>query len=230
MDERIIKLIGNENLKKIKEATVCVVGLGGVGGYVVESLVRSGIEHFVFVDYDKVDITNLNSQIVTNINNIGCYKVDEMEKRILSINSDCNIIKVNSKLDEDNVVNLFEYSFDYLVDACDAICVKERLIQECLDRDIKFISSMGTGNKLNPLELRIADIRKTSYDPIAKKIRKYVFDHHIRGKIPVVYSCEKREKFQGSIPSMMFVPAVSGIMCANYIIKEIISLKQVVFL
>lgn len=223
MFDRIIKLIGEDNLNKIRSKTVCIVGLGGVGGYAVEGLVRSGIESFILVDYDKVDITNLNRQIISSINNISENKTDEMEKRILSINPNSKIVKLNLCLDIDNMDELFKYSFDYLIDACDTIVVKEELIKYCLDNNIGIISSMGTGNKLNPLELEIIDIKKTSYDPIAKKIRKYLRDNHINGKLMVVSSKEKGMKFEGSIPSMVFVPATSGILCANYVIKDIIN-------
>lgn len=222
MFERIEKLIGKDNLNKIKKSTVAVIGLGGVGGYAVTSLIRSGIENIIIVDYDKIDITNLNRQLITNLNNIGEYKTDEMEKYILSINDKCRVIKLNIKLDLSNIDKLFEYKFDYLVDCCDTIDVKQELIKRCLARNITIISSMGTGNKLNPMDLEIMDISKTSYDPIAKKIRKYLRDNHINKRVMVVSSKEKRDKFQGSIPSMIFVPAVSGILCANYIIKEII--------
>ena len=222
MFERIIKLIGEDNLNKIKNAKVCIVGLGGVGGYAVETLIRSGIENIVLVDYDKIDITNLNRQIITNINNLGELKTDASEKRIKSINPNCNITKLNIKLSPSNIEELFKYNFEYLIDACDTIVVKEELIKRCLDNNIKIISSMGTGNKLNPQELEVIDIRKTSYDPIAKKIRKYLKDNHINNKVMVVCSKEQREKFEGGIPSMVFVPATSGILCANYIIKEII--------
>ena len=222
MFDRVELLIGKDNLNKIKKSRVVVVGLGGVGGYAAEALVRSGIENIIVVDYDKIDITNLNRQIITNINNIGEYKTDEMEKRFLSINNKCNVTKLNMKLDLSNVYKLFEYEFDYLVDCCDTIEVKQELIKRCLDKDITCISSMGTGNKLNPMDLEIVDIRKTSYDPIAKRIRKYLRDNHINKKVMVVSSKEKRDKFDGDIPSMMFVPAVSGILCANYVIKEII--------
>ena len=222
MNERIIKLIGENNLNKIRNTTICVVGLGGVGGYAVEGLIRSGIENIILVDYDTIDITNLNRQIITNINNLSKLKTDITEERIKSINPNCNIKKLNIKLDSTNVDTLFKYRFDYLIDACDTIIVKELLIKNFLKKNIKIISSMGTGNKLNPSELTITDIRKTSYDPIAKKLRKYVIENKIKGNIPVVYSKEQRSKFTGSIPSMMFVPAVSGILCANFIIKEII--------
>lgn len=226
MFERIEKFIGSANLAKIKNKTVTVVGLGGVGGYAVESLIRSGIENIIIVDYDTIDITNLNRQIITNQNNIGNLKVDEMEARIISINPNCKITKLNLKLDLNNISTLFNKKFDYLIDCCDTIVVKQELIKTCLNKKIKFISSMATGNKINPSLLEITDISKTSYDPIAKKIRKYLKDNKIYGKVPVVYSKEQNKKFEGSIPSMIFVPATSGILCANYIIKDIISTKK----
>lgn len=222
MFERNIQLIGKENLSKIQSKVVCIVGLGGVGGYAVEGLVRSGIKKFILVDYDTIDISNLNRQIITNRNNISQYKTDEAEKRIIEINPECEVIKLTIKLSKENIEELFNYSFDYLIDACDTIVIKEELIKRCLEKNIKFISSMGTGNKLNPTELEIVDIRNTSYDPIAKKIRKYLKDNHIYDKVMVVCSKEQGKKFKGSIPSMIFVPATSGILCANYIIKDII--------
>ena len=225
MFDRVIKLIGEDKLKRIQSKTVCVVGLGGVGGYAVEGLVRSGIGRLILVDYDKIDITNLNRQIITNCHNVGSYKTDEMEKRIKDINPLCEVVKLNIRLDDKNMDDLFQYEFDYLIDACDTILVKCELIKGCLFRNIGIISSMGTGNKMNPSMLEVMDIRKTSYDPIAKKIRKYLKDQHIYKKVMVVCSKEQGESFQGCIPSMMFVPATSGIMCANYIINEIISLK-----
>lgn len=223
MFERVEKLIGRENLNKIKNKTVAVIGLGGVGGYAVESLIRSGIEKIILVDYDTIDITNLNRQIITNQTNVTKYKTEEMEKRIQSINPNCQVITITKKLEVENIEELFQHQFDYLIDACDTVVIKQELIRRCLEEKIPFISSMGTGNKLEPSKLEITDIQKTSYDPIAKKIRKYLNTNHIKGKVPVVYSKEQRSKFQGSIPSMMFVPATSGLLCANFIIKDIIS-------
>lgn len=222
MFERVEKFIGRDNLVKIQSKTVAVVGLGGVGGYAIEALVRSGIQRLILVDYDRVDISNLNRQIIANQATINCYKTDAIEKRVLDINPVCEVIKLNLKLDVDTIDRLFCYSFDYLIDACDTIVVKEALIRRCLEKEITIISSMGTGNKIDPTKLEIADIRKTSYDPIAKRIRKYLQDNHIYGKVPVVYSKEQNSKFTGSIPSMIFVPATSGLLCANYVIKDII--------
>ena len=226
MFDRVEKFIGIDNLDKIKSKTVAVVGLGGVGGYAVEGLVRSGISSIIIVDYDVIDESNLNRQIITNQTNIGKYKVDVMKEHILSINPDCNVIGLNMKLGLDNIMELFEYSFDYLVDANDTVVVKEELIRICLEKNIKIISSMGTGNKLDISKLEIADIWDTSYDPIAKKIRKYLKNQYIYKRVPVIYSKECNEKFSGNIPSMVFVPAVSGLMCAGYVINDIIDVKK----
>lgn len=222
MFDRTIKLIGEDKFNNITNKTVCVVGIGGVGGFAVESLVRSGISSIIIVDYDVIDITNINRQIISDTKHIGYFKVDEMERRILNINPNCKVTKLYDKLSLDNIENLFNYKFDYLIDACDTISVKEELITRCLNNNIKIISCMGTGNKLNPSLLEISDISKTSYDPIAKRIRKYLKDNHINKKVPVVYSKEQNKKFVGSIPSMIFVPATAGLLCANYVIRDII--------
>lgn len=222
MFDRIEKLIGRDNLERINNITVAVVGIGGVGGYAVEGLIRSGIQSIILVDYDTIEISNLNRQIISDQKHIGYFKVDEMERRILNINPECKVIKIYDKLTPENIDVLFKYSFDYLIDACDTMNVKMELIRECLNKDIEIISSMGTGNKLNPGMLETTDIRKTSYDPIAKRIRKYLKDNHIKRRVNVVYSKEQNPKFEGSIPSMIFVPATAGLLCANYVIKDII--------
>ena len=223
MFERTIKLIGEKNLNNIKEKFVCIVGLGGVGGSACEVLVRSGVENILIVDYDIIDESNLNRQIITNRDNIGNKKVLEMKKRLKSINDKCNVIVIDNFINCENIDIIFDKKIDYLIDACDTVSTKELLISKCLEKGIKFISCMGTGNKLNPCKLEITDIRKTSYDPLAKVIRKYVLDNNIKGKIPVVYSKEVNSKFKGSIPSMIFVPSTAGIMCANFVICDIIN-------
>ena len=128
-----------DNLNKIKSITVAVIGVGGVGGYAVESLVRAGISNILVVDYDTVDITNLNRQVISLQNNIGKYKVDVIEERIKLINPDCNVIKICKNLDKDNLNKLFDYKIDYVIDACDTLIVKEQLILECIKRKIKLI-------------------------------------------------------------------------------------------
>ncbi len=221
MFDRVISLVGKDNLKKINAKTVLIVGLGGVGGYSMETLVRSGITNLILIDYDKVDITNLNRQIITNKDNIGKLKVDVAKERILSINSECNVICYSIFLDKNNIDILSKYKIDYIVDACDSVDTKKLLIDYALEKDIKIISSMGTANKIDPSKLEIIDIRKTSYDPLAKKLRKYVLDKKVNKKIMVVSSTEQPVR-RDMLASLVFVPAVAGILCANYIIRDII--------
>ena len=158
MFSRLELLIGDK-INEINTKKVLIIGLGGVGSYAVEGLVRSGIENFIIVDYDKIDISNLNRQLMTNQSNIGEFKTDEIEKRILSINPSCNIEKFTKKIDMDNINELFNSNIDYVIDACDTLSVKLELIRICKKKNIKLISSMGTGNKMDPSRLKIMDIR-----------------------------------------------------------------------
>lgn len=225
--ERLELLIGDK-INLIKKKHVLVIGLGGVGSYAVEALIRSGIENITIVDNDIISITNLNRQLMTYQNNIGKYKTDEIEKRILSINPNVKIIKINEFIDLNNINDLFKEKIDYVVDACDTVTVKLQLIRICKDKNIKLISSMGTGNKMDPSKLKIMDIRKTNYDPIAKIIRKMVKTEKINGKVMVVCSDEiPHTKIIKDIPSNSFVPATSGLLCASFIINDIVGEKNV---
>ena len=221
MFERTISLVGLDNFNKIKEKTVLVVGLGGVGGYATESLVRSGIHNLILIDHDTIDITNLNRQIISTNKNIGNDKVDEFKKRILEINPECNVITHKLFLDRTNYNLLDNYQIDYIIDCCDSTDTKKLLIDYSLAKDIKLISSMGTANKIDPTKLQITDIRKTSYDPLAKILRKYVNDLKTNKKIMVVSSTEQPLKKE-TLTSLVFVPATAGLLCANYVIKDII--------
>ena len=222
MFERVISFVGNDNFKKIKEKTVLVVGLGGVGGYAVESLVRSGINNIILIDFDKIDESNLNRQIITNRNNIGEYKTNVMKERILSINPECNVSLHSIFLDKDTISILDNSQIYYIVDACDSVQAKKLLIDYSLNKDIKLISSMGTANKIDPTKLSITDIRKTSYDPLAKILRKYVIGKKTNKKVMVVSSTEQPIRTD-VLSSLMFVPASAGILCAKYIISDIIN-------
>ena len=221
MFERTISLVGLENFNKIKEKTVLIVGLGGVGGYATESLIRSGIHNLILIDHDTIDITNLNRQIISTNKNIGNDKVDELKKRILEINPECNVITHKLFLDRTNYNILDNYKIDYIIDCCDSTDTKKLLIDYSLEKDIKLISSMGTANKIDPTKLQITDIRKTSYDPLAKILRKYVSDLKTNKKIMVVSSTEQPLKKE-ILTSLVFVPATAGLLCANYVIKDII--------
>ena len=221
MYDRLIKLIGEANYNKLKNKTVAVIGLGGVGGAVCECLARSGIGKLIIVDFDTIGISNLNRQIITNKTNIGCKKTEEMRKRIELI-SETKIIILDTFLGEDNLNDLFKYDIDYLIDACDSIKTKKALIKRCTEEKIPFISCMGTGNKLDPLKYEIVDIRKTSYDPIAKILRKYVKDMRITERVMVLYSKEEAKKVTGSISSIAYMPTIAGNLCASYVIRKIL--------
>lgn len=224
MFDRTITLVGEENFNKIKEKTILIVGLGGVGGYATESLVRSGIHNLILIDHDNIDITNINRQIIANTSNIGLSKVDEFKKRILEINPNCNVRTHKLFLDRNTYNILDNYQIDYIVDCCDSIEAKKLLIDYSINKNIKLISSMGTANKLDPTKLTITDIRKTSYDPLAKTLRKYVNDIKTNKKIMVVSSTEP-PIIKKELSTLIFVPATAGLLCGNYIIKDIIDEK-----
>lgn len=220
--ERLELLIGNK-INDIYNKKVLVIGLGGVGSYAVEALIRSGVESIIIVDNDKITLSNLNRQLMTYQSNIGKYKTDEIEKRILSINPNCKVKKIKDFITLENINELFNDNIDYVVDACDTITVKLELIRICKRKNIKLISCMGTGNKMDPSKLKIMDIRKTNYDPIAKIIRKMVKDEKIKGKVMVVCSDEiPYTKVKKTIPSNSFVPATAGLLCASFIINDIV--------
>ncbi len=221
--DRFISLIGKDKFKEIQNKNILVIGLGGVGSYVVESLIRSGILNITIVDHDTIDITNLNRQVMTNLDNIGNKKVEEVEKRILSINKNVKITKIDKFIDNSNI-DIINNNYDYVVDACDTFDTKCEIIKTCLEKNIKFITSMGTAKKMNPSKLEITDIRKTSYDPIAKKLRKWVKDNKIKGKIITVSSNEIPVKTNNNIlGSTSFVPSSAGLLITSYIINDIIN-------
>ncbi len=224
MFSRLEKIIGNKNLTKIKNTSVMVVGVGGVGGYIVESLVRSGIENIIIIDHDVVDVTNKNRQIIALDSTIGSKKVEVLKDRILDINNNANVVALDTFLDNSNIEEIIlKYKPDYVVDACDTIMTKKALISSCIKHNIFIISSMGTGNKLDPSKLQISDIRKTNYDPLARILRKWVKDEKINDKITVLWSSEKPIKTHDRTPgSTSFVPSSAGLLITSYIIRTII--------
>ena len=223
MFDRTISLIGKENYLKLKKANILVIGLGGVGGYVLETLIRSGIENITIVDYDKIDISNINRQIISNTANIGNLKTEEWKRRILSINTNVNIKIINEKIDENNINKLFEDKYDFIIDACDTIIVKKLLIKKCYENNINLITVCGMGRKLNPNMVEVIPLSKTNYDPIAKILRKYVKDEKINSKVMCICSKEQPINTDNSvIASMSMVPSIAGILSADYVIKNII--------
>ena len=220
MFERLITLIGEDNVNKLKKANVLIVGLGGVGGYALETLVRSGIYNLTIVDGDIVELSNLNRQIISKRDVIGKPKALVAQARTLEINPDVNLKVINEFISEDNFSLLNIDSFDYVIDACDDLNLKLLLIKNA-DK-YKLISSMGTANKMDMTRFKITTIDKTSYDPLAKIIRKKIKEEKIRTKFKVVSSDEKVMKNGTKLGTIAYMPAVSGLLCASYVINDII--------
>ena len=218
---RFEKLIGHEKIEILKNKCVLVLGCGGVGGYVVEALVRSGIGSVIIVDHDVVDETNINRQIIALSSTIGLKKVDVLEERIHLIQPNCQVTKISSFITDKNINLLFSSKIDFFVDACDTILTKKMVISECLKRKIPFITCCGTGNKFDPSKLEITDIRKTINDPLARILRKYVKDCKIKEKVCVCSSSEIPQKTHDRVPgSTAFVPSSAGLLIASYIIRK----------
>lgn len=221
--ERTKKVIGEDGINILENSSVIVFGVGGVGGYIVESLVRSGIGRIGIVDFDKVDVTNKNRQLIATDKTVDMYKVDAFHERILSINPNIEVIKFKLKLSEETIDMIDLKSFDYVCDAIDDVGAKLLLIKKCVKDNIKIISSMGMGNKLDPSKIVITKISKTSMDPLARKMRRLLKDEGI--DIEVCYSTEKPQNFSedkrtpGSTP---FVPPAAGLFIGSKIIRELL--------
>ena len=219
--ERLESLVGSTNLEKIKSLNILIVGIGGVGGYTLESLVRCGVENITIVDFDKVESSNLNRQIISSLTNIGKLKVEVAKERYYNINNKLNLKCLPIFLNKDNInkINIEEY--DYVVDACDSVNTKVLLMQECILKNIKIITSMGTAKKMDATKLSITSLDKTSYDKLAKKLRTLV-DKKIQRKIKVVSSSEQVKDIK-VLGSNSFIPATSGLLITNYIINDVIN-------
>ena len=223
-------LIGNDGLKKLSESKVAVFGLGGVGSYVCEGLVRGGIGNFVLIDFDKVDESNINRQLIATSKTVGRQKVDLMKERILEINPDANVEVYREFYMADSQSDIITEDLSYAVDCVDTIMAKIAVICKCDELDVPVISSMGTGNKLDATMFEVADIYETSVCPLARIMKKDLRKRNIE-KLKVVYSkehpintndCEinkdKKFKVKGSVS---FVPSVAGLIIAGEVIKDI---------
>ena len=217
-------LIGKDNIQKLANSKVIVYGIGGVGSFVVEGLVRAGVENIILVDNDVIAPSNLNRQIHATISNIGKLKVDCMKERILSINPKVNVETYIPQNIENGEETLIDNTIDYVIDAVDTITTKLILIQEAKEKQIPIISCMGTGNKLDPTKFEIVDIYKTSVCPLAKVIRKELKKRGIQD-LKVLYSKEEpiKHDMESRTPaSISFVPSVAGMIIAGEVIKDII--------
>lgn len=232
MDEfsRTELLIQKDGLEKLRKSRVIVFGIGGVGGYVVEALVRSGIGYIDIVDHDVVSVSNINRQIIATHETIDELKIDVMERRIKLINPQCQVHKYDLFFLPENK-NKFVFSqYDYIVDAIDTVTAKLLLIEIAHEYHIPVISSMGTGNKLNPLELEVTDITKTSVCPLARVMRRELKKRGIQ-HLKVVYSKEKPIETNAKVDelthkktpgSIAFVPSVAGLIIASEVIKDLL--------
>lgn len=223
-------LIGKDSLEKLKNAKVAIFGIGGVGSYVLEGLVRAGVGNFVLVDKDEVDITNINRQIIATTSTIGKPKVEVAKSRALDINPDINI-QIYKEFFTPETKGIVDESLTYIVDAVDNVTAKIELAVRADKLNIPIISSMGTGNKLDNTKFEITDISKTSVCPLAKVIRKELRKRNIK-KLKVVYSKEEPIKVENidtktgkNTPgSVSFVPSVAGLTIAGEIVKDILKM------
>ena len=216
-----LEILLGEKIEKLKKLKVLVVGVGGVGGYAVEALARSGISNITIVDYDKVDITNINRQIIALHSTIGKLKVEVLKERIKDINPNCQVETFACFYDLNTNDLIFNKNYDYVLDCCDSLKSKELLIRECVKRKIKIISSMGAGFKFDPSLIKITKLKKTNYDKIARKLRYNLKDNKDCLEIPVVYSEEQMEKTVTTIGSNAYIPSIFGLMMASFIINDI---------
>ena len=214
-------LLGEEAMEKLKKARVAVFGIGGVGGHVVEALVRSGVGAVDIVDSDKVCLSNLNRQIIATESSIGKYKVDVMKERILDINPEA-VVNVHKCFYLPETKDEFDFSqYSYVVDAVDTVTAKIQLVMEAAEAGVPIISSMGAGNKLDPTAFQVADIYKTSVCPLAKVMRRELKKRGIK-KLKVVYSREQPVVKNAVPASVAFVPSVVGLIIAGEVIKDLV--------
>lgn len=243
-------LIGEDGLEKLRNSTVAIFGIGGVGSFVAEGLARSGLGKFVIIDHDDIDITNINRQIHSNQLTIGKSKVEIMKNRIKNINPKAEVLAFQDLYNSSKADFLIKKDYDYVVDAIDMVSSKLDLIERCIKQGIRVISSMGAGNKLNPTMLEIDDIYNTSVCPLARVMRKELRNRGI-DKLKVVYSKEKpitpKEIEEQSIiedkkdykqkddfkikkrrtpGSVAFVPSVAGLIIASEVVKDIVQIKD----
>lgn len=232
--------IGKEGLERMRNKTVAILGVGGVGSFAAEACARSGIGKIILVDKDTVDITNVNRQLVATLSTIGRSKVEVMKERIKDVNEQCEVIELHMFYTDETSDTFFSHKPDYVIDASDTISYKIHLIKECLNRGVKIISSMGAANKLDPTRFQIADISKTHTDPIAKVIRLRLRKEGISKGVPVVFSDESpiviKEDIVDSVgnpdahirkakmppASNAFVPSVAGLVCASWVMNDIV--------
>lgn len=233
--------IGKEGVERMRNMTVAILGVGGVGSFAAEACARSGIGRIILVDKDEVDITNVNRQLVAYLSTVGRSKTEVMKERIQDINKDCEVISLHMWYTEETADEFFSYQPDYVIDASDTISYKIHIAEQCIARKVKIISCMGVANKMDPTSIKIADISKTHTDPLAKVMRIRLRKAGISKGLPVVFSEESpvviREDVVDTVgkpdapirkaetppASNAFVPSVAGLVCASWVMNDIVA-------
>ena len=217
---RSIPLIGEDGLARLAACRVTVVGLGGVGGYAVEVLTRSGVGALTLIDGDKVEESNLNRQIAALCKDIGRYKAEVLAERVEQINPRCKVNAVCEMLTESNCAALVDGS-SYVADAIDSLAAKAALAVYCTGKGLPIVSAMGAGNRAGWCDFRVADIYKTDYDPLAKKFRKMMKERGVR-KLDVCFTQTPPVQTGGTVASMPFAPAACGVRMGAYIVERLL--------
>lgn len=223
-------IIGDEGIEKLKNSNVIIFGVGGVGSFAAEAIARAGVGSMTIVDFDDVDITNINRQLPALHSTVGKYKVEVMKDRILDINPNINIKAIKDIYNKETSEKLLIEDYDYVIDAIDMVTSKIHLIETCKLKGLEIISSMGMGNKLDPTKIVVTDIYKTSMCPLAKVMRKELKDRKIK-KLKVVYSTEQPQELKQKIMngkkitpgSISFVPSVGGLTIASVVINDLLN-------
>ena len=218
-------LLGSESMNRLENARVAVFGIGGVGGYVVEALVRSGVGAVDLIDSDTVCESNLNRQIIATKENLGKTKVDAMKERIMQINPECKVTTYCCFYLPESAEQFDFIQYDYVVDAVDTVTAKLELVMRAKECNVPIISSMGAGNKLNPADFEVADIYKTSMCPLAKVMRRELKKRGVK-ELKVVYSKEEPIKKCTPPGSIAFVPSVVGLIIASEVVKDIANIEK----
>lgn len=231
--ERLALQLGQENMEKLMNSTVLIVGIGGVGSYACESLARSGVGHLRLIDHDEVELSNLNRQIMATYDTLHMNKCEAMKQRIATYNANCEVEGYQVFFDE-NSSQLLD-GVDFVIDAIDTVSSKVVLYEMCLERNIPFISSLGMGNRMDPSQLEVSELMKTQNDPLARAVRNRVRKQRLKGKIPVIIS--KELPFKQSIvvdenattrkqamppASSVFVPATAGLIAGSVCVKTLL--------
>jgi tRNA A37 threonylcarbamoyladenosine dehydratase len=216
-------LIGNEATEKLKNASVMIFGIGGVGSFASEATVRAGVGKVIFVDGDTVSLTNINRQLIADTTTVGQSKAEIMARRAKLINPDCEAIAEQVFVDASNCYELLDkHRPDFIIDCIDTVSSKLLIIKWATDNGVKIISSMGTGNKLDPSKLQITDVKKTAVCPLARVMRRELKNMGI-SSLPVLFSTEDPVRTGERVPaSISFVPSSAGLMMAGYVIRELI--------